>query len=75
MNQNELIQKVGKVVKEIRLEKNMTQSDISDKIGKDRQSYQRIELAKVNCTIGYLNDVCNGFGITLEELFTRVYES
>jgi transcriptional regulator with XRE-family HTH domain len=43
-------------------------------MGKDRQSYQRIELEKVYPTIGYLLEVANALKIPFKELFSFIDE-
>ncbi|MCG8699412.1 MAG: helix-turn-helix transcriptional regulator [Bacteroidales bacterium] len=69
MNKEEFIEKLGKHIRMLREERNLTQSEIASIIGKDRQSYQRIELGKTNPTIGYLLEVAKGLNVPLYQLF------
>lgn len=61
--------KLGKRIREVRMEKGMTQLQLAHAIGKDQQSIQRLEAGNVNPTIYYLIEIAKGLGITLEVLF------
>ncbi len=69
MEKEELITALGKQLRKIRKERNLTQSELASTIGKDRQSYQRIELGKTNPTVGYLCEIANGLKIPIYDLF------
>ncbi len=60
--------KLGERIQAIRMEKGMTLKDLAHIIGKDPQSISRVEKGKSNPTFIYLTELCEGLGITLEEL-------
>ena len=65
---DELI-KLGERIRSIRHDKCMSLQDVADKIGKDRQSLQRLEKGGFNPSYIYLKDVCAGLGVDIKELF------
>jgi len=65
---SEYLKKLGSRIRELRIEKNMTQGDLAAKIGKDYQSVQRVERGAVNPSIQYLREIAEGLSISLEEL-------
>ena len=69
MNKEEFITELGKHIRNLREERNLTQTEIASIIGKDRQSYQRIELGITNPTIGYLFDIARALKVPLTDLF------
>lgn len=64
-----LLKKVGGKIKSIRIEKNLSQSELANRIGKERQSLHRVENGSTNTTIWYLQQVCDALGIDICELF------
>lgn len=72
MEKQELIIALGVHLRKIRKERNLTQSELASLIGKDRQSYQRIELGKTNPTVGYLYEIAFGLKIPFCDLFSFV---
>jgi putative transcriptional regulator len=71
----EFIKRLGVHLRKIRKERNLTQTELARLIGKDRQSYQRIELGNTNPTVGYLLEVAKGLKIPFSDLFTFLKES
>ncbi len=59
---------VGNQIRELRIQKKLTQAELANKIGKDYQSVQRIELGKMNPTIFYLYEIAQALEISLSEL-------
>ena len=57
MEKREFIKALGNHLRTLRKERNLTQTELACIIGKDRQSYQRLELGNTNPTVGYLLDV------------------
>ena len=62
-------EKLGKRIKELRMETNLSQEKFALKIGMDRTYYASVENGKRNIAIVNLEKIANGFGITLSELF------
>jgi len=58
----------GKHIKELRLNKNLTQLDVSSTMNKDQQSLQRVESGKVSPSLYYLFELAEGLGVSIEEL-------
>ncbi len=59
---------LGLKVKELREEKGMSQTELAYKIGKDQPSINRLEKGKVNPSVIYLLEICEGLEISLIEL-------
>jgi putative transcriptional regulator len=74
MKKQELIEALGVHLRHLRKERNLTQSELASIIGKDRQSYQRIELGKTNPTVGYLFEIAKGLKVPFCDLFTFIDE-
>ena len=65
--QEKLLQ-LGLRVKKLREEKGMSQTELAYKIGKDQPSINRLEKGKVNPSIIYLLQICEGLEISIDEL-------
>ncbi len=59
---------LGLIVKKLREGKGLSQTELAYKIGKDQPSINRLEKGKVNPSIIYLLQICEGLEITIEEL-------
>ena len=57
-------------IKRLRKEHGYTQKSFAEKIGRDRQSYQRVELGISQPTLKYMCDIADGFGVNVVELLT-----
>jgi transcriptional regulator with XRE-family HTH domain len=75
MEKQEFIKHLGTHLRKLRKERNLTQTELASLIGKDRQSYQRIELGSTNPTVGYLLEVSNGLKVPFTELFSFLKEA
>jgi putative transcriptional regulator len=64
--------RLGLKVKELREEKGLSQTELAYKIGKDQPSINRLEKGKVNPSIIYLLQICEGLEISIEELFNSL---
>lgn len=60
--------KLGLKVKELREEKGLSQTELAYKIGKDQPSINRLEKGKVNPSIIYLLEICEGLEMSIIEL-------
>ena len=70
-NSNYLI-KLGNKIRQLRIEKGMTQTDLAAKVGKDYQSIQRVEHGTVNSSIQYLREIAEGLEMTTDELIKNI---
>ena len=68
MELNDQLIKLGLKVREIRLEKSLSQTDLAFKIGKDQPSINRLEKGKINPSILYLIEISNGLEISVSKL-------
>lgn len=68
MNKKVELIKLGDAVKEIRLLKDLTQTELAHKIGKDHPSINKLENGKVNPSYYFLLEICEGLEIDLKDL-------
>jgi transcriptional regulator with XRE-family HTH domain len=65
---NDKLIKLGLRVRELRLAKSLSQTDLAFKIGKDQPSINRLEKGKINPSILYLLEIANGLEISVSML-------
>lgn len=63
------LQKLGLRITEIREEKGITQTELSIRCDKDRQSINRLEKGNVNPSVYFLSQICDALGTELSDLF------
>ncbi|WP_406844102.1 helix-turn-helix domain-containing protein [Flavobacterium soyae] len=68
MTQDQLKEKIGQRIVELRKEKGWNQSDLARACKKDRQSIERLENGKLNMTIYTLFQVATALDISLSKL-------
>ncbi len=68
MELNDKLIKLGLKVRELRLSKSLSQTDLAFKIGKDQPSINRLEKGKINPSIMYLLEIANGLEISISKL-------
>lgn len=68
MDKNELLLQLGERVKEIRIQKGLTKTELANKIGKDHPSINKLENGKVNPSYYFLYEVAQGLGVDIKEL-------
>lgn len=68
MELNDQLIKLGLKVRELRLSKSLSQTDLAFKIGKDQPSINRLEKGKINPSILYLLEIANGLEIPVSIL-------
>jgi putative transcriptional regulator len=68
MDKKAMLEQLGLKVKEIRLQKGLTQTELANKIGKDHPSINKLENGKVNPSYIFLCEVAEGLGISIQEL-------
>lgn len=64
-----ITKKLGNRIKEIRTSRGISQEKFALSIDMDRTYYASVESGNRNISIINIEKICNGFGITLEELF------
>jgi transcriptional regulator with XRE-family HTH domain len=69
MHRTDLLVKIGRRIKTIRLAKNMTQNDLAIECEFEKASLSRIEAGKTNVTIRTLYKICTALDIHIAELF------
>lgn len=60
--------KLIKRIKHLRTEKGWSQAELANRMGKDKQSIQRLEQGKVNPGFLFLRDVASVLNISLSQL-------
>lgn len=68
MDKKEVLLQLGERVKEIRIQKGLTQTELANRIGKDHPSINKLENGKVNPSYYFLYEVATGLGISVSEL-------
>ena len=66
MEKEQLLNKLGNRIREIRKEKGITQVELANSIGKDQQSVQRLESGNINPSFYYVYEVAKGLDIPLK---------
>lgn len=72
MCNKDLLLKIGKRIKELRLDSNLSQEKFALKINMDRTYFASVESGKRNISILNLEKIANGFDITLSELLKNI---
>jgi putative transcriptional regulator len=72
MNKDKELTKLGKRIKQLRLERGLSQAKLGAKIGKDQQSINKVEAGDFNPTYIYLLEISEGLEIDLTELLNIV---
>ena len=62
------IQKIADKIRAARIEKNMTQTELADKMGVSYQAVSNWERCRSMPDISKFNDLCDVLGLTLDEL-------
>lgn len=60
---------VGKRIKELRERSGFTQNHLAEWAGVSQTHLRRVELGQQDITVGQLQLVCDGLGVTLAEFF------
>lgn len=68
MEKGEKIVKLGNNVKELRVKKGISQTDLAYKIGKDQPSINRLEKGNINPSFLYLSEIVEGLEVSISEL-------
>ncbi len=62
------VKKLGQNLKRIRIKKNITQVEISKKLGVDRSFVSNLENAKTNPTLATITNLAQALGVSTNEL-------
>lgn len=71
MEKDALLKNLGKRVREMRMQKGISQAQLAHSIDKDQQSIQRLEAGNVNPSYYYLHEIAAGLGSTVAELLAE----
>ncbi len=71
MNARELLVKLGKRIKMIRMEKNITQNDLAIECDFEKASMSRIESGQTNLTIHTLYRISKALDVHMGEFFNE----
>jgi transcriptional regulator with XRE-family HTH domain len=69
MNKQDKLIQLGEKVRQIRLSKGMTQTELANNIGKDHPSINKLENGKVNPSYIFLTEVAEGLGVSVKDFF------
>jgi transcriptional regulator with XRE-family HTH domain len=68
MQKEELLKQLGAYIRQLREERNLSQSDLATSINKDQQSIQRLETGRVNPSFYYLYQIAEGLSVEVKDL-------
>lgn len=68
MRKDIFLKKLGEHIRALRKKNNLTQVELANLMGKDRQSLQRIELGIINPSAYYLLEIAKALDISLKTL-------
>ncbi len=68
MKEKELFEKIGTRVKELRIEKGMSQQELAGMINFEKSNMSRLEAGGTNPTVGTLYKIAQALDVTLSEL-------
>lgn len=69
MSETEFLMTLGARIKELRLDKNMTQNELAIQCNFEKASLSRIESGKTNITILTLNRISRALDVEMSEFF------
>lgn len=70
MRHKSQIKALGNHLRELRQAKGFTQAELANRMGKDRQSYQRVEYGTVNTSFSYLLEIAEVLEVPFTDLFS-----
>lgn len=72
VKEKDILAEIGARFKKARLEADMTQAELAAKVDKDQQSIQRFEKGRMNPTVIYLLEICDGLDVDLSAMLKRL---
>lgn len=73
-NKNEILNRLGLRIKQIRVQKGITQSELARLSDKERQNIYRLEKGKINPSVHFLYEISDALSIDISELFKNSTE-
>jgi putative transcriptional regulator len=70
MTKTVLLKRIGQRIVNLRTERNLSQADLANLAGKDRQSIHRVEKGEINVSVHYLYEIAEALKIKLSDLIT-----
>ena len=70
--QNTILCKIGLKIRELRLEKNISQQDLAAACNFEKSNMSRIEAGKTNLTIGTLLKICEVLNVKLIDIVEHI---
>lgn len=70
MNKEDLLIAIGKNIKKIREEKNISQAELAARCNYEKSNMSRIESGKTNLTIGTLLNIAESLDTTIVKIIT-----
>jgi putative transcriptional regulator len=67
-----LLKELGCAIREIRIEKGLSQAKLGLRIYKDQQSIHKVEGGQFNPTYIYLLEICEGLEIKIQDLINVI---
>lgn len=71
MDKSKELKQLGQRIRELRIERKLSQAKLALKIFKDQQSIYKVEAGQFNPSYIYLLEICEGLEITIAELFKK----
>ena len=71
MDKNDALKQLGQRIRQIRIDKGLSQAKLGLRIYKDQHSIHKIESGLFNPSYIYLLEICQGLEISIEELFKQ----
>ena len=68
----QLLLKIGKRVRNLRLDRGWSQEELADRSGVNRSYMSRVELGKSDVSLSVLHKIARTLGISLAELLTGI---
>lgn len=69
MDREVLLKKTADRIRNFRIAKGLTQEALAHRIGRDQQAIQRLESARTNPTLTFLQEVADALGVNIRDLF------
>lgn len=71
-NKSEILTEFGSVIRELRLERQISQEALADICGLHRTYVSDIELGKRNISLENIEKIANALGVSIELIFRKV---
>ena len=71
MDREAILEKLAGRIRNLRIERGLTQEALAHKIGRDQQTIQRLEAARTNPTTTFLHEIAEALEVGVCELFTE----